>query len=74
MPDHRRFRFTYLEDYLRAMADTPRSTLKRNYDSLRKVGRLYRPRIRGEATASYAALPKEVIREIATSIRRSKPF
>jgi hypothetical protein len=66
MPNHRRFRFPYLEDYLHAMADTPRSTLKRNYDSLRKIGRLYSPRIRGEATASYAALPKEVIREIAT--------
>jgi hypothetical protein len=66
MPNHRRFRFPYLEDYLEAMADTPRSTLKKNYDSLRKVGRLYNPRIRGEATASYAALSKEVIREIAT--------
>ena len=40
MPDHRRFRFPYLEDYLGVMADTPRSTFKRNYDSLRKVGRL----------------------------------
>ena len=66
MPDHRRFRFPYLEDYLGVMADTPRSTFKRNYDSLRKVGRFYSPRIRGEATASYAALPEEVIREIAT--------
>ena len=66
MPDHRRFRFPYLEDYLEAMADTPRSTLKKNYDSLRKVGRLYHPRLRGEATASYAALSKEIIREIAT--------
>jgi hypothetical protein len=65
-PDHRRFRFPYLEDYLQVMADTPRSRIKRNYDSLRKVGRLYNPRIRGEATASYAALPKDVIREIAT--------
>ena len=66
MPDHRRFRFPYLEDYLHAMADTARNTLKRNYDSLRKVGRLYNPRIRGEATASYAALPTKVIQEIAT--------
>lgn len=65
-PNHRRFRFPYLEDYLHAMADTPRSKLKRHYDSLRKVGRLYHPSIRGEATASYAALPKEVIRDIAT--------
>ena len=65
MPDHRRFRFPYLEDYLHAMADTPRSTLKRNYDSIRKLGRLYNPRIRGEATASYAALSTSVIQEIA---------
>ncbi len=65
MPDHRRFRFVYLEDYLQAMADTSRSSLKKSYDSLRKVGRFYRPRVRGEATASYAALPKDVIREIA---------
>ncbi len=65
MPNHRHFRFPHLEDYLQAMEDTTRSTLKRNYDSIRKVGRLYNPRVRGEATASYAALPKEVIREIA---------
>ena len=65
-PNHRRFRFPYLEGYLHAMTDSPRSKLKRHYDSLRKVGRLYHPSIRGEATASYAALPKEVIRDIAT--------
>jgi len=65
MPDHRRFRFAHLEDYLQAMGDTPKTTLKKNYDSLRKAGRLYSPRVRGEATASYAALPEEVIREIA---------
>jgi hypothetical protein len=64
LPNHRHFRFTYLEDYLQAMTDTPRSTLKKHYDSLRKTGHLYAPRVRGEATASYAALPKDVIREI----------
>jgi hypothetical protein len=64
-PDHRRFRFPYLEDYLRVMGDTSRSKLKKNYDSLRKAGRFYKPRVRGEATASYAALPRDVIREIA---------
>jgi hypothetical protein len=64
-PDHRRFRFVYLEDYLQAMADTSKSSLKKSYDSLRKAGRFYRPRVRGEATASYAALPRDVIREIA---------
>jgi len=65
MPDHRHFRFAYLEDYVEAMGDTPKSKLKKSYDSLRKSGRLYRPRVRGEATASYAALPGDVIQEIA---------
>ena len=63
-PDHRYFRFAYLEDYLGAMKDTPKSKLKKSYDSLRKSGRLYRPEVRGEATASYATLPGDVIREI----------
>jgi Sulfotransferase family len=63
-PDRRRSRFEYLEDYLRAMGDTPKSKLKKNYDCLRKYGRLYRPLARGEATASYATLRSEVIREI----------
>ena len=62
--DHRRFRFEYLEDYLGAMGDTPKSKLKKTYDSLRESGRLYRPMVRGEATASYATLPSDVIREI----------
>jgi hypothetical protein len=65
MPDHRHFRFQYLEDYLQAMGDTPKSKLKKSYDSLRRAGRLYYPRVRGEATASYAALPRDVIGEIA---------
>ena len=65
MPDHRHFRYEYLEDYLGAMGDTPKSQLKKSYDSLRKSGRLYRPEARGEATASYANLPGDVIREIA---------
>lgn len=63
-PDHRRPRFEYLEDYLRAMADTPKGKLKKTYDCLRKYGRLYRPSVRGEATASYATLRSDVIREI----------
>jgi hypothetical protein len=63
-PDHRRFRFAYLEDYLGAMEDTPKSKLKKSYDSLRKSRRLYRPLVRGEATASYATLRGDVIREI----------
>jgi hypothetical protein len=62
--DNRRSRLEYLEDYLRAMADTPKSKLKKNYDCLRKHRRLYRPMVRGEATASYATLRSEVIREI----------
>ncbi|MFZ0710907.1 MAG: sulfotransferase [Terrimicrobiaceae bacterium] len=64
LPDHRHFRFECLEDYLGAMRDTPKSKLKKSYDSLRKSGRLYHPKVRGEATASYATLPSDVIREI----------
>jgi hypothetical protein len=46
------------------MEDTPKSKLKKSYDSLRKSRRLYRPLVRGEATASYATLRGDVIREI----------
>lgn len=65
MPDHRRYRFVFLEEYLRAMGDTAKSKIKKSYDSLRKVGRFYVPKVRGEATASYAALPPNVIEDIA---------
>jgi hypothetical protein len=65
MPLHRHFRFEFLEDYLRAMADRPKIKLKKTYDCLRRSGRLYRPIVRGEATASYATLSNDVIREIA---------
>ena len=61
---HPKFRFVHLEDYLAVMADSPRSWLKKSYDSLRKSARLYHPAVRGEATASYAAQPPEVIRDI----------
>jgi hypothetical protein len=64
-PENRRFRFEHLEDYLGAMGDTRESTLKKSYDALRKCGCLYRPVVRGEATATYATLRTDVIREIA---------
>ncbi len=56
--------FETLEQYLKAFSDSPRVWLKKTYDSLRKSGRLYFPRVRGESTASYAGLDREVIQEI----------
>ena len=56
--------FKTLEEYLESFLDRPRGWFKKTYDCLRKSGRFYRPKVRGEATASYAGLAPEVIREI----------
>lgn len=56
--------FEYLEDYLEAFRDSPRIWLKKTYDCIRKSKRLYYPTRRGEATASYAGLDPEIIREV----------
>lgn len=63
-PDHPRYRFAFLEDYLGSFRETPTELLAKNYHSLRRCGRLYRPKIRGEFTASYGVLPPDVIAEI----------
>ena len=63
-PGHPRFRFQTLEEYLKIFRDSPSGFIKKNYDCLRKSHTFYYPTQRGEATASYATLPEEVIREI----------
>ncbi|MFV1995664.1 MAG: sulfotransferase domain-containing protein, partial [Verrucomicrobiales bacterium] len=50
--------------YLDALREGPQRVLKKHYDCLRKCGRFYRPKVRGECTASYARLEGEVIDEI----------
>ncbi len=64
-PDHRYYEFEFLDDFLRAhLVERPRHVLKRHYDSLRKCRELYRPAVRGEATATNALLSPEVIAEL----------
>ena len=66
-PEHRHFECEYLDDFLdRHLRERPRHVLKRHYDSLRKCGELYRPKVRGEATATNALLAPEVIAEIVS--------
>lgn len=66
-PRHPHFRFEYLDDFLAAhLVERPRHILKRHYDSLRKCRELYRPAVRGEATATNALLPPPIIAELVT--------
>lgn len=64
-PDHPKFQSNDLGWYLRFFRDPPRQWLVKTAMCLRRSGALYRPRIRGEATASYAAIDADVIAEIA---------
>lgn len=63
---HPRYQFDYLEDYLVLFKESPWRFLKKTYDCIRKSGALYLPKIRGEATATYATLDGKVISEITT--------
>lgn len=63
-PDHRHFRYATLDDYLAIFRDSWRRRLKRHYDCLRHHYRLFRPRVTGEATATYAGLDLGTIRQI----------
>ncbi|MEI6035385.1 MAG: sulfotransferase [Verrucomicrobiae bacterium] len=63
-PEHPHFRYPCLEDYLGSFDERFWERLKKHYICLRKSLSVYRPKIHGEATASYALLPEEVIAEI----------
>ena len=65
-PDSPRFRSNQLESYLKCFREPLRRVLLRQAISLRRYHELYRPQVRGEATASYAALERDVIHDIAT--------
>lgn len=60
-----RFRSNELEWYLQFFREPLWRVLLRHAMSLRLYRELYRPKVRGEATASYAALDRDVIAEIA---------
>ncbi len=63
-PENARFKFPYLEDYLDSYREPLGERLKKHYICLRKSLAFYRPKILGEATASYALLPDDLVAEI----------
>jgi len=64
-PSHSGFQSAELEWYLRFFRDPPWRWAAKTALSLWKYHELYRPVVRGEATASYAALDRDVVGEIA---------
>src|SRR5512141_1684253 len=65
-PQSPRFQSNELAWYLRFFPEPLWRVLLRNAVSLWKYGERYRPTVRGEATASYAALDRDVIADITT--------
>lgn len=63
--DKPRFPSRRLEDYLRYFREPLWRVLFRQGMSLWRYRKLYRPKVRGEATASYAVIDEDVIAEIA---------
>ncbi len=63
-PEHPKFQSDRLDWYLGLFRDPAWLWLAKNYFSLRLCGRPYRPRRFGEATASYAAMDRELIDEV----------
>jgi len=64
-PESPKFQSNELAWYLRLFRDPIWRWAAKNAITLRRYGEPYRPRVRGEATASYAALDRDVIAEIA---------
>ena len=60
-----RFESALLDWYLAHFADPMPRWIAKQARSLARLGRPYRPIIRGEATASYAAMDRDLIEEIA---------
>lgn len=65
-PNDPKFQSADLTWYLAQFRDPPWVFAAKMLLSLRASGRLYRPRIRGEATASYAAMDGDLIDEVVT--------
>jgi hypothetical protein len=71
-PEHPKFRSAELEWYLRFFREPAWWVALKHAVCLWRYGQTYRPRVRGEATASYAALDPDVIREVAALNPRIK--
>ncbi len=63
-PGHPHFRFPFLEDYLDFFRDSAWRRVERHYDCLRQSFTFFRPRIFGEATATYATVDDDVLADI----------
>lgn len=63
-PEAPRFRYEYLEDYLDSFREGAGRRLLKTYHTLRRCGCAYRPRVRGDFTASYGVLGESVIAQI----------
>ena len=59
-----RYRHDFLEDYLANFRESSGSRLLKHYHAMRRCGLLYRPKVRGDFTASYGVLNPTVIRQI----------
>ena len=63
-PDHDKFRYLLLTDYLKIMAEPWWVHMKKCTATLLTMQELYSPTVVGEVTPSYAALESEVIADI----------
>jgi hypothetical protein len=63
-PDRELYRSSDLEWYLDQFREPFWMKLVKNFLALRQARRLYRPIVRGEATATYAAMDEALIREV----------
>lgn len=63
-PDLPRYRYEFLEDYMDSFRESFSRRLLKHYHAVRRCGMLYRPRTRGDFTASYCVLDDEVIAQI----------
>ena len=63
-PNHPMFKTREISTYLENFYDTPRSYISKNINSIAHYRQLYLPKLRGEATASYAAMEEELVAEV----------
>lgn len=63
-PDHSSFESAELGWYLKFFREPLWRRVLKTVHCLRRYGRWYRPKVKGEATASYATLPPDVIDEV----------
>ncbi len=66
MPEFPMYRSSELSWYLKFFDESPVKFMLKNLTTLKNHGEFYRPRIRGEATATYAAMKIDLVKEVVT--------